>query len=350
MDGGINDESGLALSIGQYHVPQLGKAYVDRLGGESGSGGGFPAGTLSPESADRPSSRDGVRTYLLNAGPELRYLVKLYAAARASEITAEVTAAKLLDSAGVRVPSPVLEDTSCRIFPVVYRVARFLEGFDLREGRATGRVDDEGMAALGGELGGLMARVHSLSPQGVAEGILGKRGDSLGEQAGQMLRVLADQSLLEKGLLEHLRREVYQGLERLHAQRDLRLVHGSLSLDHVIVEESGLNYFVSGLTGLRHAHLADPIWDIAHLELTVFVEEPLLRGSFLRAYLDNAPALPSDVGSRMRLYVLLHLMGQLTMRQVPGGERAHIAAQLTELLWRGSKSHGFSGFISPDAP
>ena len=134
------EEERLARAIAEHHVPALARAQFDPL----------PSG-------------EGNRAYLLNGGPRYRFVIRLVEDLKIHKLKDELAAIEIYAGHGLPVPEVVAHDLTKSRFPVLYRIVRFIEGYDFEEGITTGRVPEEEEEGLARLLGDLVARVHTIT-------------------------------------------------------------------------------------------------------------------------------------------------------------------------------------------
>ena len=289
------EEEKLARAIAEHHVPALARAQFDPL----------------------PTS-EGNRAYLLNGGPRYRFIVRLVEEAKVHKLKDEMAALEVMTAGGLPVPELVAHDLGKSRFPVLYRMVRFLEGYDFEEGISTGRIPEEEEENLARHFGELVARLHAIT--GTPIGKLGTADQPAAQEDwAKFVATLADQHLRqarqlglvdaakERALASLFEREVARLGPRLRAE----LTHRDLYLGNVIVDEEGIGYHLSGLIDVEHARFWDRLWDFAKLQWLVFDRHPSLAAPFLEAYESTFPR-PPDFEARTHLYRAVEALISIT--------------------------------------
>ncbi|MEW6743795.1 MAG: phosphotransferase [Planctomycetota bacterium] len=113
-------------------------------------------------------SGEGNRSILFDGGCGRRFVARLVEDLRIHKLQDELAVLGTLASAGLPVPQVIAADLTKAVFPVLYRVTRFIEGVDFEEALRTGQIGAQEGSLLAGELGCLLARFHSMAASTLA--------------------------------------------------------------------------------------------------------------------------------------------------------------------------------------
>ncbi|MFO0984318.1 MAG: aminoglycoside phosphotransferase family protein [Planctomycetota bacterium] len=288
------DEEKLLRAIAEHHIPALARSQIDPL-----------------------PSAEGNRAYLFNAGPRLRVIVRLVEDLKIHKLQDELCAIDILTQAGLPVPEVLVADLSKSRFPVLYRITRFIEGYDLEEGITTGRVGEEDEVSLAAAWGELMGKFHAIHGTTLAKPGLHEQPspaswpEFLGRLIDKHVKLARTRALIDASTQARLQSLCTASLDALDPGIGGEFTHRDLHPGNVIIEERGIGYFLNGIIDLEHCRFWDRLWDFAKLEWFVFDRHPSLREPFLRAYQALQPR-PPDFDQRTRLYRAAEALISLT--------------------------------------
>jgi aminoglycoside phosphotransferase (APT) family kinase protein len=191
---------------------------------------------------------------------------------------------RLLSALGPCLPVPrvvgLCRDESITGAP--FYVMEKVDGLVVRdEATAASAFDAAGRQRLGYDLADVLAAIHSVSPDEVGLGDLGRPGDYVARQLRRWKRQL-DQSKTRE--LPQLDRLLGQLWDHLPAQTSTRLVHGDYRLDNCIASPDGS---VRAVLDWELCTVGEPLADLGLL--MVYWSEP---GDDLRATQDAPTAVP----------------------------------------------------------
>ena len=171
------------------------------------------------------------------------------------------------------------EDESVNGAP--FYVMDWVEGPILRSQADAVGLDEEECAAIGKRVVETLATIHSVDPDGVGLGDLGKKADYAARQLHRWQGQWEKSKTDDLPLVEEVHRRL---AERIPEQRDSTIVHGDYRLDNMILTPEGE---VAAVVDWELSTLGDPMADVGML--IVYWAEP---GDDLIPLIDPATRAP----------------------------------------------------------
>lgn len=188
-------------------------------------------------------------------------------------------------------------------WPWPYLVTRAVPGVAYRE--VDGRLEHEARREVAWFAGRILRRLHELP---AATPVLKHTADEFPEFLRRRSILCGEEHLRREALPLHLVRQIPTWLptpRELVGRQGLRLLHGDLNADHVLVEQQGERWQPSGVVDFGDARMGEPLYELAAVHLDLFACDKRLLRAFLEAYGADAELL-SDLPRRAMAMALVH--------------------------------------------
>lgn len=202
-------------------------------------------------------------------------------------------------------------------WPWPYLVTRAVPGVAYRQVDA--RLEHDARKEVAAFAGRVLRRLHEMPP---ASPVLQHSADEFPEFLRQRSVLCGEEHLRRQSLPVHLIRQLRDYLPAprdLVGRQGLRLLHGDLNGDHVLLEQQGERWRPSGVIDFGDARMGEPLYELAAVHLGLFTCDKRLLKAFLDAYGADAELL-HDLPRRAMALALMHSLDVLgpVFRTFPG--------------------------------
>lgn len=188
-------------------------------------------------------------------------------------------------------------------WPWPYLVTRAVPGVAYRE--VDPRLEHAARKEVARFAGRILRRLHEVPP---ASPVLKHSADEFPRFLRQRSLVCGEEHLRRQVLPRHLVRQIPGYLpapRELVGRQGLRLLHGDLNGDHVLLEQHGDRWRPTGVIDFGDARMGEPLYELAAVHLGLFASDKRLLGAFLEAYGADAELL-HDLPRRAMALALVH--------------------------------------------